>query len=180
MQNSTPLAERMRPLSIEEYIGQKHLLGENGILKNAIKQKMIPSIIFWGPPGVGKTTLANIIANSLDRPFYSLSAISSGVKDVREVIQKAQSNDLFKSQAPIVFIDEIHRFSKSQQDSLLAAVEKGIIILIGATTENPSFEVISALLSRCQVLVLKEHSKEDLELLLDKAVKEDELLQSKR
>jgi putative ATPase len=180
MQSSTPLAERMRPLSIEEYIGQKHLLGENGILKNAIKQKMIPSIIFWGPPGVGKTTLANIIANSLDRPFYSLSAISSGVKDVREVIQKAQSNDLFKSQAPIVFIDEIHRFSKSQQDSLLAAVEKGIIILIGATTENPSFEVISALLSRCQVLVLKEHSKEDLELLLDKAVREDELLQSKQ
>lgn len=180
MNSSAPLAERMRPLSLDEYIGQNHLLGDNGILKNAIKQKMIPSIIFWGPPGVGKTTLANIIANSLDRPFYSLSAISSGVKDVREVIQKAQSNDLFKAEAPIVFIDEIHRFSKSQQDSLLGAVEKGTIVLIGATTENPSFEVISALLSRCQVLVLKEHQKEDLEKLLQKAIKEDAILSNKK
>ena len=157
---SIPLAERMRPKSLEQYIGQKHLLGENGTVKRALDSGIIPSMILWGPPGVGKTTLAYLIAKKLDRPFYNLSAISSGVKDVREIIGKAEkSGGLFEKKKPLLFIDEIHRFSKTQQDSVLGAVEKGTINLIGATTENPSFEVISALLSRCQVYNLQEHQK---------------------
>ena len=175
MQN-IPLAERIRPKKLAEVIGQKHLIGENGSLKSAIDNKLIPSMIFWGPPGVGKTTLANLIAQELDRPFYTLSAVNSGVKDVREVIQKASSLGLFGKDIPILFIDEIHRFSKSQQDSLLGAAEKGVITLIGATTENPSFEVIAPLLSRAQVYVLESLSKEDLQLLLLRAKKEDEVL----
>ena len=175
MQN-IPLAERIRPRKLSKIIGQKHLIGENGTIKIAIKNKLIPSMIFWGPPGVGKTTLSNLIAQELDRPFYTLSAINSGVKDVREVIQKASSLGLFGKDIPILFIDEIHRFSKAQQDSLLGAVEKGVITLIGATTENPSFEVISALLSRSQVYVLESLSKEDLQELLERAIKEDEIL----
>ena len=175
MQN-IPLAERIRPKKLAEVIGQKHLIGENGSLKSAIDNKLIPSMIFWGPPGVGKTTLANLIAQELDRPFYTLSAVNSGVKDVREVIRKASSLGLFGKDIPILFIDEIHRFSKSQQDSLLGAVEKGVITLIGATTENPSFEVIAPLLSRAQVYVLESLSKEDLQLLLLRAKKEDEVL----
>ncbi|MEM8927849.1 MAG: replication-associated recombination protein A [Bacteroidota bacterium] len=175
-----PLAERIRPKTLDEYISQGHLVGKDGALYNQIKSGAIPSLIFWGPPGTGKTTLANIIAHESERPFYTLSAISSGVKDVREVIGKAkQSGGLFTSKNPILFIDEIHRFSKSQQDSLLGAVEKGWVTLIGATTENPSFEVIPALLSRCQVYVLEPFGKEDLELLLQRAIKKDELLQSK-
>ena len=175
MQN-IPLAERIRPKKLAEVIGQKHLIGKKGSLKLAIDNKLIPSIIFWGPPGVGKTTLANLIAQELDRPFYTLSAVNSGVKDVREVIRKASSLGLFGKDIPILFIDEIHRFSKSQQDSLLGAVEKGVITLIGATTENPSFEVIAPLLSRTQVYVLESLSKEDLQQLLDRAKKEDEVL----
>ena len=175
MQN-IPLAERIRPKKLAEVIGQKHLIGENGSLKSAIDNKLIPSMIFWGPPGVGKTTLSNLIAQELDRPFYTLSAINSGVKDVREVIHKASSLGLFGKDIPILFIDEIHRFSKAQQDSLLGAVEKGVITLIGATTENPSFEVISALLSRSQVYVLESLSKEDLQALLERALREDEVL----
>ncbi|WP_350287153.1 replication-associated recombination protein A [uncultured Croceitalea sp.] len=176
-----PLAERIRPKTLEEYISQQHLVGESGSLTSQIKKGIIPSLIFWGPPGTGKTTLANIIAKESERPFYTLSAISSGVKDVREVIEKAkQSGGLFTSKNPILFIDEIHRFSKSQQDSLLGAVEKGWVTLIGATTENPSFEVIPALLSRCQVYVLNPFSKEDLENLLKRAIKTDDLLKSKR
>ena len=175
MQN-IPLAERIRPKKLAEVIGQKHLIGEKGSIKSAIDNKLIPSIIFWGPPGVGKTTLANLIAQELDRPFYTLSAVNSGVKDVREVIRKASSLGLFGKDIPILFIDEIHRFSKSQQDSLLGAVEKGVITLIGATTENPSFEVIAPLLSRTQVYVLESLSKEDLQQLLDRAKKEDEVL----
>ena len=175
MQN-IPLAERIRPKKLAEVIGQKHLIGKKGSLKSAIDNKLIPSIIFWGPPGVGKTTLANLIAQELDRPFYTLSAVNSGVKDVREVIRKASSLGLFGKDIPILFIDEIHRFSKSQQDSLLGAVEKGVITLIGATTENPSFEVIAPLLSRAQVYVLESLSKEDLQLLLLRAKKEDEVL----
>ncbi|MEO0571771.1 MAG: replication-associated recombination protein A [Bacteroidota bacterium] len=175
-----PLAERIRPKTLEEYISQSHLVGKDGALYNQIKSGTIPSLIFWGPPGTGKTTLANIIANESERPFYTLSAISSGVKDVREVIDKAkQRGGLFTSRNPILFIDEIHRFSKSQQDSLLGAVEKGWVTLIGATTENPSFEVIPALLSRCQVYVLESFGKEDLELLLERAIKKDELLKSR-
>ncbi|MDH7444785.1 replication-associated recombination protein A [Aquimarina sp. 2201CG14-23] len=175
-----PLAERIRPKSLEEYLSQEHLIGNNGSLTQQIKKGIIPSLILWGPPGVGKTTLANIIANESDRPFYTLSAINSGVKDVREVIDKAkQSGGLFTSKNPILFIDEIHRFSKSQQDSLLGAVEKGWITLIGATTENPSFEVIPALLSRCQVYVLNPFGKQELEALLDRAMQEDEYLLSK-
>lgn len=177
MQN-IPLAERIRPKKLSEVIGQKHLIGKKGTLKTAINNKLIPSMIFWGPPGVGKTTLSNLIAKELDRPFYTLSAINSGVKEVREVIQKASSLGLFGKNIPILFIDEIHRFSKAQQDSLLGAVEKGVITLIGATTENPSFEVISALLSRSQVYVLESLSKDDLQELLERAISQDEVLNS--
>lgn len=177
--NSIPLAERMRPTSLDNYIGQKHLVGQGAILRKSIETGALPSMILWGPPGVGKTTLAGIIAQKLSRPFYSLSAINSGVKDIREVIEKAKSQAFFGGFNPVLFIDEIHRFSKSQQDSLLGAVEKGIITLIGATTENPSFEVISPLLSRCQVYILKPLSKEDLLGLLDHAIKTDEFLKTK-
>ena len=176
-----PLAERLRPKKLEDYISQSHLVGENGILTQHIKRGLIPSIIFWGPPGIGKTTLANIIALESQRPFYTLSAINSGVKDIRDVINKAkQSGGLFTAKNPILFIDEIHRFSKSQQDSLLQAVEKGWITLIGATTENPSFEVISALLSRCQVYTLNSFNKNDLEMLLNRAINKDDQLSKKR
>jgi putative ATPase len=174
-----PLAERMRPMSLNEFQGQDHLLKEDASIRRAINSGLIPSMIFWGPPGVGKTTLAHLIANHLKRQFFTLSAISSGVKDVREVIHKVESAGMFQQSGAILFIDEIHRFSKAQQDSLLGAVEKGIVTLIGATTENPSFEVISALLSRCQVYTLKEHSKESLLAILNKAITEDSLLQSK-
>jgi putative ATPase len=177
---SAPLAERVRPKTIEDYISQQHLVGEKGILTQHIRQGIIPSLILWGPPGVGKTTLANIIANESKRPFYTLSAISSGVKDVREVIEKAKkSNGLFTQKNPILFIDEIHRFSKSQQDSLLGAVEKGWVTLIGATTENPSFEVIPALLSRCQVYILNSFDKQDLINLINRAIAKDEILSNK-
>ncbi|WP_418508383.1 replication-associated recombination protein A [Corallibacter sp.] len=175
-----PLAERLRPKTLDDYISQVHLVGKNGSLTQQIQQGLIPSMIFWGPPGIGKTTLANIIATESDRPFYTLSAISSGVKDVRDVIEKAKkSGGLFTSKNPILFIDEIHRFSKSQQDSLLQAVEKGWVTLIGATTENPSFEVIPALLSRCQVYILKSFSKTDLEVLLKRAIEKDEHISKK-
>lgn len=180
MNNLPPLAERMRPRNLDDYAGQKHLVGKGAVLRKAIESGSLPSMIFWGPPGVGKTTLAYIISQTLFRPFFSLSAINSGVKDVREVIEKAS---LLKDQGqtlPILFIDEIHRFSKSQQDSLLGAVERGIVTLIGATTENPSFEVISALLSRCQVYILQPLEEIDLLNLLDKAMKEDELLKTKK
>ncbi|MDR1723799.1 MAG: replication-associated recombination protein A [Tannerella sp.] len=172
-----PLAERLRPRTLEDYIGQKHLVGKGAVLRKMIESGRVPSFILWGPPGVGKTTLAKIIANRLDTPFYTLSAVNSGVKDVRDVIDKAKSNPLFSgANSPILFIDEIHRFSKSQQDSLLGAVETGTVTLIGATTENPSFEVIRPLLSRCQVYVLKSLDKDDLLTLLDKALKEDAVL----
>ena len=175
-----PLAERIRPQKLEDYISQNHLVGPQGSLTNQIAKGIIPSLLFWGPPGTGKTTLAQIIAQESKRPFYVLSAINSGVKDIREVIEKAKQNGgIFTARNPILFIDEIHRFSKSQQDSLLAAVEKGWITLIGATTENPSFEVIPALLSRCQVYILNPFSKEDLLLLLARAMKEDVFLASK-
>ena len=175
-----PLAERMRPTRLDEYKGQDHLLKEGASLRRALDSGLIPSMIFWGPPGVGKTTLANLIAKHLDRPVHTLSAISSGVKDVREVIHKVENAGMFQQSGTILFIDEIHRFSKAQQDSLLGAVEKGIVTLIGATTENPSFEVISALLSRCQVYTLKEHSKDSLTEILEKAVKEDSVLSNKK
>lgn len=174
-----PLAERLRPKSLDDYIGQKHLVGNKAILRQTIESGRIPSMILWGPPGVGKTTLASIISQKQDRPFYTLSAINSGVKDVREAIEKAKKARFFDQPNPIMFIDEIHRFSKSQQDSLLGAVEQGIVTLIGATTENPSFEVISPLLSRCQVYVLKALEKADLDELLQRALKNDTELKQK-
>jgi len=171
-----PLADRMRPVTLEDYIGQEHLVGPNAVIRKMVLSGSLSSFILWGPPGVGKTTLASIISKQLDRPFYSLSAVQSGVKDVREVIEKARKNQFFNQPNPILFIDEIHRFSKSQQDSLLGAVEQGIVTLIGATTENPSFEVISPLLSRCQVYILNSLSKEDLESLLLRALEKDPYL----
>lgn len=174
-----PLAERLRPRTLDEYIGQEHLVGEGAVLRKMIDAGRIPSFILWGPPGVGKTTLAQIIAHKLETPFYTLSAVTSGVKDVREVIEKAQKGRFFNEASPILFIDEIHRFSKSQQDSLLGAVEKGIVTLIGATTENPSFEVIRPLLSRCQLYVLKSLEKADLLKLLNRAIQKDIILKER-
>tara|TARA_B100000767_G_scaffold262461_1_gene275156 strand:+ start:8149 stop:9426 length:1278 start_codon:yes stop_codon:yes gene_type:complete len=176
-----PLAERMRPKTIDQYVGQQHLIGPKGALLPILKTGQLPSLILWGPPGTGKTTLATLMAKTNDRPFYSLSAINSGVKEVREIIDKAKkSGGLFTQKAPVLFIDEIHRFSKSQQDSLLGAVEKGFVTLIGATTENPSFEVIKALLSRCQVYTLNPLLIEDLQLLVKRAILEDEILKEKK
>ena len=177
---SEPLAERMRPRTLDDYVGQKHLVGPNAVLRNMIDAGRITSFILWGPPGVGKTTLAQIIANKLETPFYTLSAVTSGVKDVREVIERAKSGRFFGSISPILFIDEIHRFSKSQQDSLLGAVEKGVVTLIGATTENPSFEVIRPLLSRCQLYVLQPLSKDDLQELTQRAIRQDIELQKRK
>ena len=175
-----PLAERMRPKVIDHYVGQQHLVGPQGAIRPILKTGQLPSLILWGPPGTGKTTLATLMAKANDRPFYSLSAINSGVKEVREIIEKAKnSGGLFTQKGPLLFIDEIHRFSKSQQDSLLGAVEKGYVTLIGATTENPSFEVIKALLSRCQIYTLKPLETEDLQLLLNRAIEEDDLLKQK-
>ncbi|MCY1507578.1 Replication-associated recombination protein A [compost metagenome] len=179
MQSLPPLAERMRPQQLDDYVGQKHLVGPDAVLRKAISSGQLPSMIFWGPPGVGKTTLAHIIAQSLDRPFFNLSAINSGVKEVREVIEKAEALKGSFLGMPILFIDEIHRFSKSQQDSLLGAVERGLVTLIGATTENPSFEVISALLSRSQVYILQALSEEELVSLLQSALAKDETLKKK-
>ena len=176
---SRPLAERMRPLTLQDYVGQQHLVGEGCALRRMIDNKHVSSFIMWGPPGVGKTTLAHIIAQSMGTAFFTLSAVSSGVKDVRDVIDKAAKSTFFDSPTPILFIDEIHRFSKSQQDSLLSAVERGIVTLIGATTENPSFEVITPLLSRCQVYVLKPLSDDDLRQLMDKALSQDILLKER-
>ena len=173
-----PLPERMRPHTLKDYVGQEHLIGQGAILRRMIDTGNISSFILWGPPGVGKTTLAKIIAKQLDRPFYTLSAISSGVKDIRDVIEKSKGGNLFATKTPILFIDEIHRFNKGQQDALLGAVEEGVFTLIGATTENPSFEVISPLLSRCQVFVLKELEIKDLDTLINRAVTEDEYLKT--
>ena len=170
---SEPLAERMRPRSFDDYVGQQHLVGKDAVLRKMIESGRVSSFILWGPPGVGKTTLAQIISHRLETPFYTLSAVTSGVKDVRDVIERAKSGRFFNSASPILFIDEIHRFSKSQQDSLLGAVERGIVTLIGATTENPSFEVIRPLLSRCQLYVLKPLEKEGLLQLLNRAVTTD-------
>jgi putative ATPase len=175
-----PLAERMRPSRIEDFVGQEHLVAPGAVLRNMLQSQQLSSFILWGPPGVGKTTLARIIAGSLDREFYTLSAVSSGVKDVREVIQRAESGRMFAKGAPILFIDEIHRFNKAQQDALLGAVESGTVVLIGATTENPSFEVISPLLSRCQVYVLKSLDVEHLKVLLKRALKEDKILKQRK
>ena len=175
-----PLADRIRPKNLNEYIGQKHIIGKDSALLNAIKQNLLPSLILWGPPGVGKTSLALIIATELKRPFYMISAINSGVKDIRDVIEKASDTNIFNQDKPVLFIDEIHRFNKSQQDSLLSAVEKGTITLIGATTENPSFEVIPALLSRCQVYVLKSLEEDDLLSLIQHAIKNDLVLSQKQ
>lgn len=174
-----PLAERMRPKSLDDYVGQQHLVGKDGVLRKMLESGKLSSFILWGPPGVGKTTLAQIVSTTLERPFYALSAINSGVKEVREVIQKAKSQSFFSSPRPVLFIDEIHRFSKAQQDSLLGAVEQGVVTLIGATTENPSFEVISALLSRCQVYVLQPMSEEDSKELIIKALEKDIVLKEK-
>lgn len=174
-----PLAERMRPQTLDDYVGQEHLVGKKAVLQRAVEAGRIPSFILWGPPGVGKTTLASIIAKTLKRPFHTLSAISAGVKDIRETIDSAKKQKFFDTPSPILFIDEIHRFSKSQQDSLLGAVEQGVVTLIGATTENPSFEVISALLSRCQVYVLKSLEKDDLILMLNQALLKDSFLKSR-
>lgn len=176
---SQPLAERLRPRTLDDYVGQSHIVGEGAVLRNMIDAGRIPSFILWGPPGVGKTTLAQIIANKFETPFYTLSAVTSGVKDVRDVIERAQKGRFFNSVSPVLFIDEIHRFSKSQQDSLLGAVEKGVVTLIGATTENPSFEVIRPLLSRCQLYVLKPLDKSDLLTLLSKAITKDVILSEK-
>ena len=175
-----PLADRIRPKNLNEYIGQKHIIGKDSALLNAIKQNLLPSLILWGPPGVGKTSLTLIIATELKRPFYMISAINSGVKDIRDVIEKASDTNIFNQDKPVLFIDEIHRFNKSQQDSLLSAVEKGTITLIGATTENPSFEVIPALLSRCQVYVLKSLEEDDLVSLIQHAIKDDLVLSQKQ
>ena len=175
-----PLADRMRPTSLEKYVGQKHLVGEDAVLRKALQQGKIPSFILWGPPGVGKTTLAQLVAEQLHLPFYTLSAINAGVKDIREVIQKAQRQAFFDRPSPILFIDEIHRFSKAQQDALLGAVEKGIFTLIGATTENPSFEVIPALLSRCQVYILQPLTKGELIEMVDRALQDDVQLQERK
>ena len=177
---AAPLAERLRPTTLDNYIGQKHLVGPNAVLRKMIDSGRISSFILWGPPGVGKTTLAQIIAHKLETPFYTLSAVTSGVKDVREVIERAKNSGFFSQAAPILFIDEIHRFSKSQQDSLLGAVEQGVVTLIGATTENPSFEVIRPLLSRCQLYVLKSLSKDDLIDLLNSAIQRDLILKEKQ
>ncbi len=174
-----PLAERLRPASLDDYIGQEHLVGNGAVMRKMIESGRISSFILWGPPGVGKTTLAKIIANTLNRPFHTLSAVNSGVKDIRDVIEKAQRTQFFNHPNPILFIDEIHRFSKSQQDSLLGAVEQGIVTLIGATTENPSFEVISPLLSRCQVYILKHLEKDDLLKIVELAVTKDSFLKTK-
>ena len=175
-----PLAERLRPSTLDNYIGQKHLVGQDAVMRRMIESGRISSFILWGPPGTGKTTLAHIIANRLEVPFYTLNAVASGVKDVREVIESAQKNRIFSKNSPILFIDEIHRFNKSQQDSLLAAVERGIVTLIGATTENPSFEIIRPLLSRCQLYILKSLEKDDLLELLDRAITEDAYLKQRR
>ena len=175
-----PLAERLRPTTLDDYVGQTHLVGPGAVLRRAVETKRLPSFILWGPPGVGKTTLARIIANQLEVPFFMLSAINSGVKDVRETIEKAKRGRFFDQASPILFIDEIHRFSKSQQDSLLGAVEAGTVTLIGATTENPSFEVIPALLSRCQVYVLESLGKDELKGMIDRALAEDEVLRQRR
>ena len=178
--SNIPLAERLRPQKLSEFIGQNHLVGKQGVLNKSIKSGLIPSLIFWGPPGVGKTTLAKILTNELKRSFYELSAINSGVKNIRKIIDEAKNQGMFKKNAPILFIDEIHRFSKTQQDSLLAAVEKGTIVLIGATTENPSFEIISALISRCQVYTLKSFDKKDLSSILQNAIQKDKILKDKK